>query len=354
MAKSKRKKPPLMAIIGSGYWGKNLVRNFHNLGVLKLVCDQNDAVLSDLKNQYSKIETCLALTDVLSRDYIEGVVISTPAETHFNMAREALLAGKHVYVEKPLVLREEEGEELIELARERNKVLMVGHLLQYHPVFVRLKELAAYAHAHGVAIEAEAGQLPSGAAGGVEEAGSSLTDPDMAARIVDQAEIDILAVSVGNVHVLLDGEQGLDLDRLAAIRAQVDVPLDLHGGTGIEADDLKKGHDDRLLFDDLSFSVPPGAIVGVIGGNGAGKTTLFDLITGKQNLDGGGIRLGRQLGGMNGPAGGAAGRPRTLVTALTPLRELSHGFPRRDPRRSRGAIFVPPQDTPQDAAGFTG
>jgi len=143
MARSKRKNPPSIAIIGSGYWGKNLVRNFHSLGTLKLVCDKNETVLSNLKNQYDGIETCLALTDVLSRDYLDGVVISTPAETHFNMVREVLLAGKHVYVEKPLVLRVEEGEELIQLARESNKVLMVGHLLQYHPVFVRLKELAS-------------------------------------------------------------------------------------------------------------------------------------------------------------------------------------------------------------------
>lgn len=104
----------------------------------------------------------------------------------------------------------------------------------------RLKKLAAYAHAHDVAIEAEAGQLPSGIAGAEEDANSSLTDPDMAARMVDETGIDVLAVSVGNVHVLLDGRQGLDLDRLAAIHAQVDIPLDLHGGTGIEAEDLKK------------------------------------------------------------------------------------------------------------------
>jgi len=104
----------------------------------------------------------------------------------------------------------------------------------------RLQELAVYAHAHGVAVEAEAGQLPSGTAGGIEEAGSLLTDPDTAARIVRETGIDILAVSVGNVHVLLEGEQSLDLDRLAAIRARVDIPLDLHGGTGIGAADLRQ------------------------------------------------------------------------------------------------------------------
>ena len=133
---------PTVAIIGGGYWGKNLVRNFYNLNSLKLVCDKNETILSNYKDQYKDIETCLALTDVLSNKAIQGVVIATPAETHFNIARESLLAGKHVYVEKPLVLREEEGQELIELARKGRRILMVGHLLQYHPVFIRLKELA--------------------------------------------------------------------------------------------------------------------------------------------------------------------------------------------------------------------
>jgi UDP-2-acetamido-3-amino-2,3-dideoxy-glucuronate N-acetyltransferase len=88
------------------------------------------------------VETCLALNEVLADKGIQGVVIATPAETHHRIAREALLAGKHVYVEKPLVLDEGEGRELIELAEKKKRVLMVGHLLQYHPVFIRLKELA--------------------------------------------------------------------------------------------------------------------------------------------------------------------------------------------------------------------
>lgn len=143
MKPSEIKNPPSVAVIGSGYWGKNLIRNYYNLGALKLVCDKSESIFADLKKQYRDLETCLALTDVLNRDDISGVVISTPAETHFNIAREALLSGKHVYVEKPLVLNETDGEELIALARERKKVLMVGHLLQYHPVFVHLKGLAA-------------------------------------------------------------------------------------------------------------------------------------------------------------------------------------------------------------------
>jgi len=131
-----------IAVIGSGYWGKNLVRNYYQLGALKLICDKNETILSIFQNKYSGIETCIAFNDVLSRSDIEGIVIATPAETHYNLAREALLAGKHVYIEKPLVLREEDGLDLIGLAQKKNLVLMVGHLLQYHPVFIRLKELA--------------------------------------------------------------------------------------------------------------------------------------------------------------------------------------------------------------------
>ena len=136
------KPQPKIAIIGSGYWGKNLVRNFHQLGALKLICDKNEILLANFKEQYADIDTCLALNDLLSREDIDGLVIATPAETHYTLAREILLAGKHVFVEKPLALREDEGKELVSLADKKSKVLMVGHLLQYHPVFMHLKELA--------------------------------------------------------------------------------------------------------------------------------------------------------------------------------------------------------------------
>ncbi len=137
-----REHMPKVAVIGAGAWGRNLVRNYHQLGALSMVCDADEEVLSQLKKQYPLARTCLAYADVLSDPAVQGVVISTPAETHFSLAREALLAGKHIYVEKPLALNDREGEELIALAGDRGLTLMVGHLLQYHPVFVRLKELA--------------------------------------------------------------------------------------------------------------------------------------------------------------------------------------------------------------------
>ncbi|MGM0662988.1 MAG: Gfo/Idh/MocA family oxidoreductase [Thermodesulfobacteriota bacterium] len=133
---------PSLAVIGSGYWGKNLVRNFHRIGALKLICDRSEAVLSSFRSQYADVETCLALNDVLSRDDIRAVAVATPAETHFNISREALLAGKHVFTEKPLALRVTDAAALVDLAGDKGLTLMVGHLLQYHPVFQRLKELA--------------------------------------------------------------------------------------------------------------------------------------------------------------------------------------------------------------------
>jgi len=133
---------PAVAVIGSGYWGRNLVRNYHNLNALRVICDMDDTVLGQFAEQYPDVETCPTVSEVILREDVQGVVIATPAETHFALARQALLAGKHVYVEKPLVLKDTEGRELIALAEQKKLVLMVGHLLQYHPIFVKLKELA--------------------------------------------------------------------------------------------------------------------------------------------------------------------------------------------------------------------
>ncbi|HTU32984.1 MAG TPA: Gfo/Idh/MocA family oxidoreductase [Candidatus Acidoferrum sp.] len=129
-----------IAVVGCGYWGKNLVRNFHKLGNLKVICDVSDASLSALASQYG-VETCKSYQDVLARPDINAVAIATPAAQHHAMVRAALLAGKDVFVEKPLALQLAEGEEIVEIARQRQRVLMVGHLLYYHPAIRELKEL---------------------------------------------------------------------------------------------------------------------------------------------------------------------------------------------------------------------
>lgn len=133
-----------IAVVGSGYWGKNLIRNFYNLGSLRLICDKSETLLSNFKEQYPEVDTCLSISEVVNREDITGIVIATPAEMHYAIAKEAILAGKHVFIEKPFVLDESEGRELIELAKKHGQILMVGHLLQYHPVFVKLLEMVSH------------------------------------------------------------------------------------------------------------------------------------------------------------------------------------------------------------------
>src|SRR5690242_1788506 len=118
-----------IAVVGAGYWGANLVRVFHQLGALDRICDFSADRLSQLAAQYPDVKTESSLDLILSDPGIDGVVIATPAERHFEMARKALLAGKDVYVEKPLTLRCEEAETLTELAEHKRRILMVGHLL---------------------------------------------------------------------------------------------------------------------------------------------------------------------------------------------------------------------------------
>ncbi len=132
-----------IAVIGTGYWGRNLVRNFHALGCLHTVCDSDPETLADFLTQYQGVEGASAYADVLANEAIQGVAIATPAHTHGLLVREALLADKDVFVEKPLCLSVKEADELTALAKERGRILMVGHLLWYHPAVLKLKELVA-------------------------------------------------------------------------------------------------------------------------------------------------------------------------------------------------------------------
>ncbi|MDD3581755.1 MAG: Gfo/Idh/MocA family oxidoreductase [Desulfobacca sp.] len=132
---------PKIAVIGAGYWGKNLVRNFANLGALAMVCDPNPIACANANQVSSGIRTCTDSTEVLSNPQIEAVAIASPAVFHYAMAKEALLAGKDVYVEKPLALEVAQGQELVNLSAQSGRILMVGHILQYHPAIQKLKEL---------------------------------------------------------------------------------------------------------------------------------------------------------------------------------------------------------------------
>lgn len=130
-----------VAVVGAGYWGKNLIADFFELGALRTICDLREDLKEAYQSQYPEVSFTTKFSDLLSDPSIEGIVIATPAETHFNLAKEAILTGKDVFVEKPLVLRLEEGEKLAKHSEKTKRILMVGHILRYHPAVNRLKKL---------------------------------------------------------------------------------------------------------------------------------------------------------------------------------------------------------------------
>ena len=129
-----------VGLVGCGYWGKNLLRNFHDLGVLALVCEsspQHQVVARALAPEVpliSSFEEALAWP-------VDALVLATPAVTHFELASRAMSAGKDVFVEKPLATKLEDGQKLLEQSRDQGRILMVGHILEYHPACVRLVQL---------------------------------------------------------------------------------------------------------------------------------------------------------------------------------------------------------------------
>lgn len=131
-----------VGIIGCGYWGPKHIRVFHELpeANLKIVCDLDEERLGQIQNQYSYVNTTTSIADFFQDD-LDAVVISTPVCTHYKLTKEALLHDKHVLVEKPLTSNSHEARELIELADSQNRVLMAGHIYEYHPAVSYLRNL---------------------------------------------------------------------------------------------------------------------------------------------------------------------------------------------------------------------
>src|SRR3989449_6269730 len=130
-----------LAQVGLGQWGKNLARNFDRLAELVWLCDIDDGRRAEAAQAYRSAQATSSFDDVLADDSVDAVVVATPVPTHHDLARRALEAGKHVFVEKPPAMHGAEMEELCELAEERGRVLMPGHLLLYHPGVQRLKQI---------------------------------------------------------------------------------------------------------------------------------------------------------------------------------------------------------------------
>ncbi len=132
-----------IALVGAGYWGKNLARALSELGVLHTICDSSEATRANMKKLYSDVNLSDDFDGVLKDGSIAGIFLASPAVKHFEQAKKALLAGKNVFVEKPLALSLEDGEELIRIADSQKKILFVGHILHYHPAVIRMKKLIA-------------------------------------------------------------------------------------------------------------------------------------------------------------------------------------------------------------------
>ena len=132
-----------IAVVGCGHWGKNLVRNFYELGVLASICDPNIDTAEKYSKQYAEQYSVKnhSFSEIINNPNIQGVVLAVPAKYHASMAIDVMKQGKHVFVEKPLAMNEVEATLMIKTAKENKVQLMVGHLIQYHPVFQKVKEM---------------------------------------------------------------------------------------------------------------------------------------------------------------------------------------------------------------------
>jgi UDP-2-acetamido-3-amino-2,3-dideoxy-glucuronate N-acetyltransferase len=129
-----------LAVVGAGYWGKNLARNFNALGVLHTICDSDTVALQEYSAGYDRVAMQPEFERVLGDAGIRRVALATPAVRHYAMAKACLEAGKDLYVEKPLCTKVSEAADLVDLARAKGLILMVGHLLHYHPCIERLRK----------------------------------------------------------------------------------------------------------------------------------------------------------------------------------------------------------------------
>ena len=132
-----------VAVIGCGIWGRNIVRNFYNLGALHTVCDLDSDNLNLIQDLYRDVNISNDFESVIKNPQITALCVVTPSHTHFNLVKKAILAHKHVYVEKPISTSSKEVQELKDLADKEGIKLLVGHLLLYHPVVNRLKMIIA-------------------------------------------------------------------------------------------------------------------------------------------------------------------------------------------------------------------
>ena len=131
-----------LAIVGIGYWGKKLVSEFSKIANIKFCYSQgNTSNINWIHRNYPKVNFCKNFQDILDDSTIDGVVIASPIDTHFEYALKSLKSKKHVFIEKPISTTKKQGQTLLEIARKNNLEIFVGHIFLYHPVLIKLKKL---------------------------------------------------------------------------------------------------------------------------------------------------------------------------------------------------------------------
>lgn len=132
-----------IALVGAGYWGANLLRNFYQLDEVRIetVCDLNPERLNFIKKNYPAVKVTKDFNEILNNPEIKGVAIALPTELHYQFAKSALMAGKHVLIEKPMTSNSEQAQELVEIARKEGKILMVDHTFLFYGPVLKIKEI---------------------------------------------------------------------------------------------------------------------------------------------------------------------------------------------------------------------
>jgi len=248
---------PKIAIIGCGNWGKNIIRNFAELGNLYAVSD----IDNDKAKYFSKLYGIknLSLQELLHNEKIDGVVIASPVSYHAELSIAFLKAGKHVLVEKPLAMNSKEGEQMIKIAKQQNKKLMVGHLLQYHPVFNKLNELIEEGDILGKVRYIYSNRLNFGAIRHIEDVLWCLGthDVSMILRLTGQMPDKISAEGVEIIQSDILDKAQINLSFKCGIKAHINVswvnPFKEHkmvvvGDTGMAVFDDTQDWNNKLLI----------------------------------------------------------------------------------------------------------
>ena len=195
---------PKIALVGCGYWGKNLCRNFNTLGALTAVVEatKNGQAIARSIAPDSLITD--NFDDILGDDQFQGIALATPAETHANLTIQAMRAGKDVFVEKPMALSISDAEVMKSVATETGRILMVGHLLEFHPAVLKLRELIDSGEL-GKRNYVYSNRLNFGKVRTEENALWSFAPHDVAVilRLLGQSPIEVLGVAASLTHDVL-------------------------------------------------------------------------------------------------------------------------------------------------------